>query len=250
MLKPFNCYFILAVKVMNQSKRRIVVVALLFTAVVAAGVSAWYLMLPRRTDSAGNFLFMELRTIVEAEVLQGKWGRMIDFPSYRYNVSTGRIDFSGKPFDLDKLVAVYGSLLAYRGAGRGVSSCLYPIYSTPFLDPCDSKSSIGSIDKDGTAHMVYENKQIVLSLNQQRRIESETIENSDGAVVKFKRTITIENLGFWKKANMMNHSSATVSLTYPVILQIEKRVTTNWSVCSPWPLLHPVSVVGNMRGTR
>jgi len=160
-------------------------------------------------DRPGRFLFIESRTIVEAQVLEGKWGRLMDFPHYWYNVSTGRIEYSGEPFDLDKLLAVYGSLLAYRGARGtssfypigGTSSYLYPIYSTPCA-PCDGASSLDSIDKDGTVHITYEDKQIVLSPNQQWRIENETIEQFKEAVVRFKETTTIENFGYWKKTNI------------------------------------------------
>jgi len=216
---------VLAVNVVNRwSWKRIAGLALLFTAMAAVTVSVAYFALLGSEDSTGKFLFVESRTIVEIEVLQGKWVRMIDFPSYWYNVSTGRITYSGRPFDLDKLLAVYGSLLAYRGAGRGVSSCLNPIYSTPFLDPCDSSLSISSINKDGTAHVIYQNQEIVVSLNQQWQTENETIENSDGAVVRFKRAVTIENLGFWKKTNISrNGGPLAVSPANLVIVEDRSR---------------------------
>lgn len=219
---------------MNLSgRKRIAALAMLFLAVVAVAVSAGYFVLREREDSSSEFLFIESRTIVEVEVLQGKWGRLIDFPHYRYDVSTGRIEYAGPPFDLDKLIAVYGSFLTYRPAEGtssfypigGISSCLYPIYSAP-CKTCDSTSSIGSIDKDGTAHIIYESKEIVLSPKQQWRTMNETIENSEGAVVKFKQTTTIENLGFWKKAN--TYSTLAVSPIYPVVLAVEDQTTTKW----------------------
>jgi hypothetical protein len=185
-------------------------------------VSAGYFVLWGSEDWAGKFLFIESRTIVEAEVLQGKWSILIDFPFYRYDVSTGRIEYYGNSFDLGKLLAVYGSLLAYRGAGGGTSSCLYPIYSTPCA-ACDGTSILYSIDKDGTVHITYENKQIVLSLNQHWQTENESIEHFEGAVVRFKQTTTIENLGYWKKANIRIHNSPTMFLIYSARLHIEEQ---------------------------
>ena len=196
---------------MHWNRRRVHTFVLLFVAAAVVVASAGYFLLWGREDTAGRFLFIELRTIVEAEVLEGKWVRFVDFPYYWYNVSTGRIEYSERPFDLDRLLAVYGSLLAYRGAGRGTSSNLYPIYSTP-CTAGDGTSIIESIDKDGTARIIYENKKIVLSLNQQWRIENETIEHFKEAVVRFKQTITIENLGFWKKTNIISRISGILSI--------------------------------------
>lgn len=196
---------------MHWSRNRVAALALGLIAVMTVAVSTEYFILRWREDSAGRFLFLESRTIIEAEVLEGKWVRFVDFPYYWYNVSTGRIEYSERPFDLDRLLAVYGSLLAYRGAGRGTSSYLYPIYSTPCAAG-DGTSIIESIDKDGTARIIYETKQIVLSPNQQWRVENETIEHSKEAVVRFKQTITIENLGFWKKTNIISRISRSPSI--------------------------------------
>ncbi|MCJ7506423.1 hypothetical protein MUP05_08165 [Candidatus Bathyarchaeota archaeon] len=195
---------------MHWNRNRVAALALGLIAVMTVAVSTGYFVLWRSEDRAGNFLFIESRTIIEAEVLEGKWVRFVDFPYYWYNVSTGRIEYSERPFDLDRLLAVYGSLLAYRGAGRGTSSYLYPIYSTPCAAG-DGTSIIESIDKDGTARIIYETKQIVLSPNQQWRIENETIEHSKEAVVRFKQTITIENLGFWKKTNISSRILRSLS---------------------------------------
>lgn len=201
----------LVVSAMHWNKRYVPAFALLFAIGAVVAASAGYFILLGREDSAGRFLFIESRTIIEAQVLEGKWIRFVDFPYYWYNVSTGRIEYSESPFDLPKLLGVYGSLLAYRGAGRGTSSNLYPIYSTPYT-ACDGTSIIESIDKNGTAHIIYENRQIVLSPNQQWRIENETTEYSKEAVVRFKQTITIENLGFWKKTNLISRISRSLSI--------------------------------------
>jgi hypothetical protein len=228
-------YLVLAVNAMNRwGTRRIAALVLLFMMVTAVGISAWYFVLREREDSSGKFLFIELRTIVEVQVLQGNWGRLIDFPSYRYDVSTGKITYSARPFDLDKLLAVYGSFLTYRPAAGtsssypigGISSCLYPIYSTP-SKTCDSTSSIGSIDKDGTAHIIYNTKEIVLSLKQQWRTENETIESSEKAVVKFKQTTTIENLGFWKKTNISSMSASPSATSSAHLVIVEDRNRSN-----------------------
>ncbi len=196
---------------MHWSRNRVAALALGLIAVMTVAVSTGYFVLWGIEDRAGNFLFLESRTIIEAEVLEGKWVRFVDFPYYWYNVSTGKIEYSERPFDLDRLLAVYGSLLAYRGAGRGTSSYLYPIYSTPCAAG-DGTSIIESIDKDGTARIIYETKQIVLSPNQQWRTENETIEHFKEAVVRFKQTITIENLGFWKKTNLISRISRSLSV--------------------------------------
>jgi hypothetical protein len=181
-------------------------------AVAVVVVSAGYFILFGREDSAGRFLFIESRTIIEAQVLEGKWVRFVDFPYYWYNVSTGRIEYSERPFNLDRLLAVYGSLLAYRGAGRGTSSYLYPIYSTPCTAGDDTSIIIESIDKDGTAHIIYEKRQIVLSPNQHWLIENETIEHFKEAVVRFKETTTIENFGYWKKTNISSRIVRSLSI--------------------------------------
>ncbi|MCJ7505676.1 hypothetical protein MUP05_04315 [Candidatus Bathyarchaeota archaeon] len=201
----------LVVSALHWNRRYVPVFALLFAIAAVVVASAGYFILREREDSAGRFLFIESRTIIEAQVLEGKWVRFVDFPYYWYNVSTGRIVYSEKPFDLDKLLAVYGSLLAYRGAGRGISSNLYPIYSTP-CTAGDGTSIIESIDKDGTARIIYENEQIVLSPNQHWRIENETVEHFKEAVVRFKQTTTIENLGFWKKTNIISRISRSLSI--------------------------------------
>jgi hypothetical protein len=201
-------------------------------AVAVVVVSAGYFILLGREDSAGRYLFIESRTIIEAQVLQGKWAKFADFPYYWYNVLTGRIEYSEKPFDLDKLLAVYGSLLAYRGAGRGTSSYLYPIYATPYTVG-DDRLIIESIDKNGTARIIYENRQIVLSPNQQWRIENETTEYSKEAVVRFKQTITIENLGFWKKTNIVSRISRSLSVppvTKDATIQRQRRIRNRSSV--------------------
>ena len=207
-------------------------VTLLFIAIAA---SAGYLVLRGREDSSGKFLFIELRTIVEAQVLQGNWGMLIDYPHYRYDVSTGGIEYAGEPYDLEKLIAVYGSLLAYRPAEGtsssypigGISSLLYPIYSTP-SETFDSTLSFDRIDKDGTTHLIYESKEIVLALKQQWRTENETIQSTEKAVVKLKQTTTIENLGFWKKTNIQ--STLAMYPVYPVILGVEDQTTKRWSL--------------------
>ena len=207
-------------------------VTLLFIAIAA---SAGYLVLRGREDSSSKFLFIELRTIVEAQVLQGNWGMLIDYPHYRYDVSTERIEYAGQPYDLDKLIAVYGSLLAYRPAEGtsssypigGISSLLYPIYSTP-SETFDSTLSFDRIDKDGTTHLIYESKEIVLALKQQWRTENETIQSTEKAVVKLKQTTTIENLGFWKKTNIQ--STLAMYPVYPVILGVEDQTTKRWSL--------------------
>jgi hypothetical protein len=181
--------------------------------------SAGYLILLGREDSAGRFLFIESRTIVEAQVLEGKWGRLVDFPHYQYDVSMGRIEYSEQPYDLERLIAVYGSLLAYRPAEGtassypigGISSCLYPIYSIP-CTACDDTSIIESIDRDGTVRIIYESKEIVLSPNQRWQVQNETIEHFKDALVKFKQTVTIENLGFWKKTNLVCRISRSLSV--------------------------------------
>ena len=224
-------YLVLYVNDVNRwSRKRITALALLFTAIATVTMSVAYFTLWKSEDSTRKFLFLELRTIIEAHVLQGKWGRLIDFPHYRYDVSTGRIEYSENPFDLDRLIAVYGSLVAYRPAAGtpsdlpigGASSYLYPIYSTPFLDPLDRSLTISNIDSDGTAHTIYESKEIVLSLKQQWRTENETLESSERAVVKLIHTTTIENLGFWKKTNIsstIRGSFPTTSLASPVIVE-------------------------------
>lgn len=204
---------------MHWSNRRVYAFVLLFVAVAVVVVSSRYFILSWREDSAGRFLFIESRTIIEAQVLEGKWGRLIDFPHYQYDVSMGRIEYSEQPYDLERLIAVYGSFLTYRPAEGisssypigGISSCLYPIYSTP-CTACNDTSIIESIDKDGTVHIVYESKEIVLSPNQRWQIQNETIEHFKDALVKFKQTVTIENLGFWKKTNLVCRISRSLSV--------------------------------------
>jgi len=205
----------------HWNRRRVLAFVFLFVAVAIIVASAGYLILRGREDSAGRFLFIESRTIVEAQVLEGKWGKLIDFPHYSYDVSMGRIEYSEQPFDLERLIAVYGSLIAYRPAQGtsssypigGISSCLYPVYSTP-CTPCDETSIIESINEDGTVRIIYESEEIVLSPNQRWQVLNETIEHFKDAVVKFKQTATIENLGFWRKTNLVCRISRSLSTPF------------------------------------
>jgi len=151
-----------------------------------------------------NYIFIEKRVKIKAQVIKGEWGIFIDFPTYNYDEAK-RLLRTREKFEInDSLLAIYGectSLIIEGGVGGGVSSSLTPIYLLPYKTK-DGSFSLNRIEEDGKVYLNYMNEEIVLKPGEKWEIMKTYNKVFDETEVNFIEEIVIKNFGFWKKSDI------------------------------------------------
>jgi hypothetical protein len=159
-----------------------------------------------------RYLFIETRTVWHIEVVEGRFGLWIDFPTYLYYedqqiLETIRLDQQHQQLVAEPtFLAIWGdhvSVEVVNGIGGGAGSDIIGIYELPFR-PKDNRSfELLRIESDGTVTVRFHEQQLTLKTKESWQTTTEPqIKHNASSTIKESFTYRINNLGLWPKQKL------------------------------------------------